>query len=193
MLLLCCMDLPDAGSLVFTRPAEPGAGIYPPDMVFANPGFKYLLTGGGHLAEDEAQYQRLMRVLNEVGETHFHLVENPGATLVPGAPARPPFTARFAVASTFAQFQEVVAGFDPPFGFFITEFYVFGQHPTWGLYLCEQPTLLFIGCLPAWRERFAQVYGTAGNGYAALEAFIAQEYQGHPDLQAQLARSYGFA
>ena len=187
------MDLPDAGSLVFTRPVGPGAERYPPDMVFANPGFAFLLTIGGYLAEDEAQYQRLMRVLHEMGETSFHHVENPGATVVLGAPAHPPFQARVDVASTFAQFQEMVAGFDPPFGFFSTHFYVFGQQPTWGLYLCERPTLLFIGCVPVWRDRFAQVYGIAGNGYPALESFIAQEYQGHPAVHAQLARTYGFA
>jgi hypothetical protein len=27
--------------------------------------------------------------------------------------------------------------------------------------------LLLISCVPAWHERFAQVYGVAGNGYAA--------------------------
>jgi hypothetical protein len=187
------MPLPDAGSLVFTRLSEPGTVVSPPDMVFANPTFAFLLTGSGHLVEDDAQYQRLMRLLAELGEKHFHLVENPGATVVPGAPARAPFAARFAVASTFAQFQQVVAGFDPPFGFFITHFYVFGQRPTWGLYLCEHPTLLFIGCVPAWRERFAQVFGIAGNGYAALAPFIAQEYQGHPAVQAELVRNYRLA
>jgi hypothetical protein len=162
-------------------------------MVFANSGFHFLLTSGGHLAEDDAQYRRLMRVLGELGETHFHLAENQGATVVPGAPARPPFAASFAVSSTFAQFQEVVAAFDPPFGFFINHFYVFGQQPTWGLYLCEYPTLLLIGCMPKWHKRFAQVYGIIGTGYAALASLIAQEYQGHPDLQTQLARTYGFA
>ena len=77
-----------------------------------------------------------------------------------------------------------MAAFDPPFGFAISHFYVFGQRPTWGLYLCELPMLLFIGCLLAWQERFAWVYGIAGNGYAALAPFIAQEYQMHSPLQA---------
>ncbi|GAC1377309.1 MAG: hypothetical protein NVSMB30_23970 [Hymenobacter sp.] len=57
------------------------------------------------------------------------------------------------------------------------------------MYLCEQPTRLLIGCVPEWHKRFAQVYGTARNGYAVLAPFIAQEYQGHPALQAHLARS----
>lgn len=161
-------------------------------MVFANPRFGFQLTWGGHLAEDEAQYQQLMHLLGELGETYFYLVENQGATVVPEAPVRPPFSARIALASTFAQFQEVVAGFDPPFGFVINHFYMFGQQPTWGIYLCEHPTLLFIGCLPAWHEQFAQVYGIAGTGYSALASFIAQEYQGHPPLQEQLARTYRF-
>ena len=140
------MKLPAAGSLVFAPPPAPTAVLWPPEMVFSHPEFSFLLTLGGHLAEDDAQYQQLMALLRELGETHFHLVENYGATVVPEA--RPPFAARFAVASTFDQFQQVVAGFDPPFGFFINHFYVFGQQPTWGLYLCELPTLLFIGCVP---------------------------------------------
>ena len=189
-LLTCRMELPDAGPLVFTRPMAPGAVVCPPDMVFANPAFDFLLTLGGHLAEDDAQYQRLMHLLDALGETHFHLVENQGATVVPEESARPPFAARFSVASTFDQFHEVVTGFDPPFGFYINSFYVFGQQPTWGMYLCELPTLLFIGCVPEWQERFAQVFGIAGNGYAALAPFITQEYQVHPPLQAALVRNY---
>lgn len=186
------MNLPDAGPLVFHCPAASEAVVTPPDMVFADRGFCFLLTSGGHLAEDEAQYRQLMDLLAELGETHFHLVENQGATGVPGAAARPPFAARFSVTSTWAHFREVVAGFDPPFGFSISHFYVFGQRPTWGLYLCELPTLLFIGCAPAWQERFARVYGIDGNGYTALAPFIAQEYQGHPPLQAELVRTYHF-
>jgi hypothetical protein len=187
------MHLPDAGPLVFTPPFAPKEAVTPPDLVFANPQFGFLLTWGGHLAGDEAEYQRLMRLLGEMGETHFHLVENQGASVVPGAPARPPFTARFAVSSTLAQFQEVVDGFDPPFGFSINHFYVFGQRPSWGMYMCEHPTLLLIGCVPEWQERFAQVYGLVGNGYASLAPFIAQEYQAHPALHAQLVRTYRLA
>ena len=61
--------------------------------------------------------------------------------------------------------------------------------------LWDQPfnQSLLIGCWPTWHERFAQVYGIFGNDYASLVSFIAQQYQEHPALQAQLACTHGFA
>ena len=58
------------------------------------------------------------------------------------------------------------------------------------MYLCECPTLLLIGCVPELQERFARVFGIAGNGYTALASFITQEYQQHPALQAQFEHTY---
>ena len=48
------MPLPDAGPCVVHCPAAPAAVLNPPDMVFADRRFAFLLTTGGHLAEDEA-------------------------------------------------------------------------------------------------------------------------------------------
>jgi hypothetical protein len=161
--------------------------ICPPDQVFSRDTFNFLLTSGGHLAGGEDEYNKLMRALKSLGEKEFYVVENLGATqTVP----REPYNACFSVDSNLEYFNQVVDNFDPPFGFFINHFYVFGDNPNWGIYICEYPTMNIIGCENQLSEMFAQVFDIESNGYEVQKEFIGWEYQNHPDLQKLLEDNY---
>jgi hypothetical protein len=172
---------------VFLDSFSLGHVVSPPERVFAQADFVTLLTQNVDLFDDEEQYQAFLRVLVRLGEHSFQLVENLGATR---SEPRAPYTASFSVESTYAQFQAVVEAFDPPFGFFINHFYLFGQQPTWGIYLCEWPTMTLIGSLPALQPEFAHVFAIQGNGYAVLREFIGREFQAAPALQELFEQNY---
>lgn len=181
------MSLPFADQQVFVASTSQDHVICPPERVFANADFTCLLTQNAFLFDGEEQYQAFLRLLASLGEHSFHLVENLGATL---CEPRPPHTACLSVESTYAQFVEATEAFDPPFGFVTNHFYLFGENPAWGIYLCEWPTLTLIGCRAELQRPFAQLFAIKGNGYGALKAFIALEFQAEPELQTLLEQNY---
>ena len=161
--------------------------ICPPDQVFINSKFAFRLTIGGHLTDGNDDYQNLMSLLKELGETEFYVLENIGATLTE---RDVPFQATILVESDFNYFDNVVKNFDSPFGFLINHFFVFGKNDNWGIYVCEHPTINIIGCSTELADKFSKVFNIDGNGFKELEEFIKNEYQKKPELFSLLTKNY---
>lgn len=136
--------------------------ICPPDQVFRNQDFEFLLTAGGHLVEDDEQYNDLMRLLIEIGETTFTIKENIGATLTD---RKKTFEALFSVNSDLKEFDSKIGEFDEHFGMTILHWFVHGKSKNWGIYIAEYPTINIIGCTSELTGKFRKVFGIKGNGY----------------------------
>ena len=78
--------------------------VCPPDQVFRNEKFEFLLSYGGHLVEDAQQYSKLMAFWEEIGENGFSLRENFGAT-TPSNNRKEPLSAYFSTRSTLGEFN----------------------------------------------------------------------------------------
>jgi hypothetical protein len=174
-------------SKVFKVPTAKTNVICPPAQVFLREDFDFLLTIGGHLADHEEEYQKLMQLLKHIGENQFYVLENLGAT---ATERRVPFKASIAVESTFDQFKAIVEQFDPPFGWFINHFFIFGESDSWGIYISEYPTINIIGCSPELTAGFQQTYSLAGNGLQEVEDFLFKEFAWKPDHMQELVASY---
>ncbi len=161
--------------------------LWPPDQVFVNPNFVFLLTIGGNLVDGDDEYQRLMKLLKELGETEFYILENIGAT---STERTTPFQATISVDSDDDYFQKVGKSFDPEFGFLPYSFFVFGNSDNWGIYLCEHPTINIIGCTAEIVENFSKVYDVVENGFIELVDFIAKEYQYKMEPLEKLVNNY---
>lgn len=161
--------------------------ICPPDQVFVNQDFIFSLTFGAHIADNEKEYKKLMNFLKELGEEDFSIVENLGATITQRTK---PFSAKLAVASTLDSFDKAVKEFDPPFGFIANHFFVFGQNPNWGIYICENPTINIIGCKADIADKFRKVFAINGNGYAKLKPFISREFSHKKEYLGQFVANY---
>ncbi len=162
-------------------------GVQPPDQVFVNHDFIFLFTLGGHLADNEKEYSKLMNLLKQLGEERFYILENFGAT---STVKSTPFEAAIPVESNFHDFQKIVESFDPPFGFMINHFFIFGDNQSWGIYICEFPAINIIGCIPKLTEKFRKIFSIKGNGYPKLESFIKKEFNGRDDLLKKLIHNY---
>lgn len=161
--------------------------ICPPDQVFANPDFVFLLTIGGHLADGDDEYQKLMKLLKELGETEFHILENIGSTLTE---KKVPYHGIVSVDTNFEYFDSVGKSFDENFGLMPYSFFIFGNKKNWGIYICEHPTINIIGCTKELAQSFAKVFQIEGNGFLEQVDFLAQEYQHKGDLLGKLVKNY---
>ena len=161
--------------------------IYPPEQVFINPNFKFLLTVGGHLADGDYEYQRLLKLLKELGETEFYILENIG---MPSTERNVAYQTTVSLDKDFESFDKLVQLFDPPFGFISNHWFVFGQNNKWGIYICECPTINIIGCTKDLAENFSMAYNITGNGFLEQVDFIAQQLQYKYDLLNKLVRNY---
>jgi len=161
--------------------------IYPPEQVFLKPDFTYMLTMGGHLAGTEAEYQKLMDCLRKLNEKDFFILENLGATVTERTK---PFYAKIPLSSNLFYFDNIVSQFDPIFGLFIYHFFIYGRNDSWGIYLCEYPTINIIGCRADFVKDFSDVFNIKGNGYEALKGFINLEYQSNEKLIKSLITNY---
>jgi hypothetical protein len=161
--------------------------IYPPDQVFLKQDFLYMLTIGGHIASNEAEYQKLMKCLNKLNEPDFFILENLGLTITD---REIPFYAKIPVSSGLSDFDITVKKFDPIFGLLPYSFFVYGQNDSWGIYLCEYPTINIIGCRENYVKDFSEVFNIKGNGFDTLKDFIDKEYENYPDLLQRLINNY---
>jgi len=161
--------------------------ISPPKQVFVNTKFQFLLTIGHYLADNETEYQKLINLLKELNEKEFYLLENLGATVTDRSV---PHEKIISVKDDFESFDRIVKSIEPPFGFAINSFYVFGQNTNWGIYICENPTINIIGCTPDLALKFSEVFNVVGNGFLEQVDFIAREYQYKEDLLDKLVENY---
>jgi len=161
--------------------------IYPPEQVFCKPDFLYMLTIGGHIVNNEVEYQKLMNCLRKLGEKDFFILENFG----PYADDRKiPFYAKIPVSSSLSDFDNTVKQFDPYFGLLPYNFFVYGQNDSWGIYLCECPTINIIGCIKEYANEFREVFGIKDNGFKEQDEFISKEYEIMPNLKTRLIENY---
>jgi hypothetical protein len=161
--------------------------VYPPEQVFLKEDFLYMLTIGGYLADNEAEYQKLMNCLRKLNEQHFFILENLGTTITD---REIPFYTKIPVSSNKSYFDNIVKQFDSPFGIYINHFFVYGQNDSWGIYLCEYPTINIIGCRKDFVKDFSEVFNIRGNGFDSLRNFIGKEYENHPELFEKLTNNY---
>ena len=153
-----------------------GAGkqdvVCPPEPVFANTAFELLLMIGVGVA-DAAEYGQFTQLLKSIGESEFYITENLGATVTD---REVPYHTIINLEDSFATFKEKWEAFDPPFGWFINHFYLYGKSKDWGIYICEYPTINIIGCKRELSQGFREVFSIKGNGYAEIRDFVAQEF-----------------
>ncbi|MCL2040987.1 MAG: hypothetical protein FWG84_02955 [Bacteroidales bacterium] len=161
--------------------------IYPPEQVFWKQDFLYMFTIGGHLVGSEVNYQKLMHCLKKFNEKCFFILENMGTVITD---REDPFYAKISVLSNLSDFNNVVNQFDPPFGFYINDFFIYGENDNWGIYLCECPTINIIGCRENYVKDFSEVFNIKGNGFDSLKDFIGKEYENHPELLQKLISNY---
>ena len=161
--------------------------VAPPDQVFNKPDFDFLITIGGGIIEDESQYKKLINLLKTFGETEFYILENIGATLTDRFV---PFQATIPIDLNVDEFEEIFTSFDPPFGWMINHFFVFGKNDNWGIYICEHPTINIIGCNKEFSKEFRNVFSIKDNGYKELEDFIDQEFHSNIDMKKQFIKEY---
>lgn len=108
--------------------------ICPPDQVFINPNFVLSVILGGHyLVWGDEEYQKLMTLLKEIGETEFYILENIGATITE---RNIPYQTTINVNTDFDFFKAQLNSFDPPFGLMTNCFLMFGKSKDWGIYIC---------------------------------------------------------
>jgi hypothetical protein len=177
-------------TIVFNISDKKEKVICPPKQVFANRDFTYMLTLGGHIADNEDEYQRLMNLLKQLHEREFFILENLGATITDRTI---PLFATISSSSTFIDFNKTVKQFDPPFGFWANHFFIYGKNRSWGIYICENPTINIIGCKKELIKDFSLVFDVKGNGYEALKDFLVQEFQTHPHLLKEMIDNYHLA
>lgn len=161
--------------------------ICPPDQVFVKQEFDFLLTIGGDLVEDENEYDKFRILLKNIGETEFYIFENLGVTT---ADRNTPFQTTINLIDNYKIFQDKVRAFEPPFGWTINHFFIYGQNENWGIYICEYPTINIIGCDKNLSDEFRQVFSIRENGYNDLKEFIRQEYDSNPNLMREFISQY---
>ena len=172
---------------VFKIPNTKEDAIYPPEQVFRKQDFLYMLTIGGYLVDNEAEYQKLMNCLRELNEQDFFILENLGLTITD---REIPFYAKISVSSSLSNFDNIVKQFDTVFGLLPYHFFVYGQNDSWGIYLCEYPTINIIGCRENYVKDFSEVFNIKGNGFDTLKDFIGKEYENYPELLQKLINNY---
>lgn len=146
--------------------------ICPPDQVFRNENFEFLFAPGGHLVEDDKQYDELMRLLNEIGETRFTVKENFGATITE---RKVPFEISVPVNSNFKEFKNQIRNIDE--NMMISHWFVHGQCNSWGIYISEFPLINIIGCISDIAEKFRRAFQIEGNGYELSKEFILSDLE----------------
>jgi hypothetical protein len=161
--------------------------ICPPNQVFVDISFEYLLTIGGDLVDNEYEYDKLRLLLQNNGETEFYILENIGETVTN---RDVPFQATISLDDDYDSFQKTVQSFDAPFGWTMNHFFVFGCSGHWGIYMSEYPTINIIGCKKELTEDFGKLYAIDGNGFKALEDFLNKEWQSEPNLKKQFINVY---
>lgn len=172
---------------IFKVAADKQNVVCPPAQVFTRPEFDLLFTIGGDLVADGKEYDRLISFLKANGETEFYIRENIGATVTK---RNEPFQKTINLNDDYETFQLRVRAFEPPFGWAINHFYIYGQSGNWGIYICEYPTINIIGCDKSLSDELRQVFSIDGNGYASLKEFIEQEFHSNPDQLKEFKKQY---
>lgn len=160
--------------------------VCPPQQVFDKQ-FNFLLTMGGGIAEDENQYKKLMTLLKKLGESEFNIVEN---LKKENDKKNNPFVGVISTNSTLKDFNALGRRYDEVFGWLISHFFIYGKKESWGIYLCEYPTINIIGCDRPYVEEFKSIFGIVGNGFQQLKEYISKEFFDQPNSYNELIKNY---
>ena len=174
-------------NIIFKKTTDRHNVVCPPEQVFVKSEFDFLLTIGGDLVKDEYEYEKFIERLKLNGETEFFILENIGATTTE---RNTPFQTTINLDDNYSKFQEKVGAFEPPFGWTIHHFFIYGQKDNWGIYICEYPTINIIGCTEELSDEFRQVFSIKNNGYDKLKEFLKKEYETKPELLNELIKNY---
>jgi len=161
--------------------------VYPPEQVFLKQDFLYMLTKGGYIVNNEIEYQKLMDCLKKLEEKEFYILENLGPQVTD---REIPFYAKIPVSSSLSDFDNIIKQFDPVFGLLPYHFFIYGQNDSWGIYLCEYPTINIVGCRENYVKDFSKVFNLKGNGFEGEKNFICMEYKGYPEMMQTLINNY---
>ena len=161
----------------------------PPEQVFKHSDLNFLFDHGGGLVEDKNQYKLFTEYLRKIGESEFYILENIGATLTKRTT---PFKTRISLSENYELFQEKVLAFEPPFGWRINHFFIFGQTNKWGIYMCEYPTINIIGCVDKFKEGFKKVFSINGNGYVELKKINNPRISNKTKLNVRIYKAIPF-
>lgn len=127
---------------VFRRSPSKENVVCPPDQVFVSPHFEFLVTMGGHLVENEAEFNSFLSLLREIGEDEFYVIENLGATVTE---AVVPFEKSFSSAVSFASFERIVKSFDPPLASLSIIFTFLDKMQNWAYTYANIQQLILLG------------------------------------------------
>lgn len=172
-------------NLVFNVDGEGRTNLYPPSQMFVNKNFKFLISIGGALVDNEQQYNILMTALRGIGENCLHIVEYKRKD-----DKELPVVGELPIDSNYDVLLQLERTFDPMGDWLMANIFIYGNNPNWGIYVCEYPTILIIGCIEKYVPLFRQVYEIEGNGFAQQDDFISLEYGGWPHLRDELIKNY---
>lgn len=171
---------------VFWVSADDKKPIHPPEQVFANTDFKFIISVHG-LVIDEAHYNNFIQLLKELDETEFYILENLGAS---PTDRKISFQTNINLNSTYANFKQQVHQFEHPLGWYINHFYIFGNNNNWGIYCCENPTIDIIGCKPELFKKFRNVFPANRTELLNPHDLIENEFQSHPGKLKKIKSNY---
>lgn len=172
-------------SVVFSTNQDGRADIFPPSQMFANKNFKFLIAMGGWLVDNDQQYDKLMVALKNIGETSIHILEHKQTE-----DKEFPFDWELPTDGNHSLLLQMADNLEPKGRWGMVNIFVYGDNPNWGIYICEYPTILIIGCIEEYVPVFRQVYELEGNGFAQQDDFISLEYEGWPHLRNELIKNY---
>lgn len=172
-------------SVVFKTNQNGKADIFPPSQMFVNENFKFLIALGGWLVDNDQQYDKLMEALRNIGETRMHLLEQKQTE-----DKETPFDWEVPTDSNHQLLRQMADDLEPKGRWGMVNIFVYGDNPNWGIYICEYPTILIIGCIEEYVPLFKSVYEVKGNGFAQEDDFISREYEGWPHLRNELIKNY---
>lgn len=157
-----------------------------PSQIFVNKDFQFLITLGGTFVDNENEYIKLLNVLNDIGEKYICLFECTDNQYAINSP----FKGEIKTNESFSAFRQLETTFDPHFGLVLSSFYIFGENPNWGVYLCEYPAIKLIGCTSKYISLFKDAFNIKGTGFEDVAPLLNLEFGQNQDFQNELIENY---
>ena len=157
-----------------------------PFQIFVNREFKFLITSGGAFVDNKNEYIKFSSVLNTIGEEYICLLEHIDNQYASDSP----FKGVIKTCEGFDAFRRLETTFDPHFGLILSNFYIFGANPNWGIYLCEYPAIKLIVCIDRYIPAYKHDLNIRGTGFDEEEPLIEQEFGQNRNFQDKLIENY---
>ncbi|PKK36795.1 hypothetical protein BWI96_10515 [Siphonobacter sp. SORGH_AS_0500] len=158
---------------VFEINSEGVGQIFPPDMVFKKREFKFLLNMGGDLFNSEIEYISFMNLMKELNEKYVHIHENINPIKSENIL---PFMENIKTDVDYNSYKHKIEKFDNIFGLITSDFFIYGDNESWGIYLCEYPSITIIGCDDKYVNMFERVFNIEKSSINRIEKFLIKEF-----------------